>query len=100
MKEEIYDDVMEEEPEHAAPAKVHIAFTKRLAKSIGWMTFESVEWKRTDSTISEWKMEYDVVDGEGSGTSFDSEEHARIYSEVVKINKRLKRMEDVMKRKK
>jgi hypothetical protein len=96
MKEELYDDIIEKEPDVHAPEKEQRVFTERLRKSIGWV--EPVEKEYKEGKKKKKELVWDVVTGEGEAISFDDEEHAWIYSEMIQMNKRLKRMEGNGKR--
>jgi len=99
MKKEIYDDVLLEEPEH--DSKEYKKWEKRLHNSIGWTSslimdkvFISKKNGRIDSSaLGEEKEVFDVVTGQGTAFTCEDKEHSEIFSLLVQINERLKKVE-------
>lgn len=91
---ELYADVLDDDPEFGAPKEVERKFDKRLHKSIGWLYPGFREWTSKDSSEVRVERFWDVETGGGCTEFKEEDEHlARVYSEVIQINHRLKRLE-------
>lgn len=82
--EELYDDLKDSELDIPL---------ERIRKSIGWVEPVDVEWNRKDSNIKQQGTEWDVYLGDGSSFTCEEQEHAEMFSYLVQINERLKRLE-------
>ena len=103
MEHELYDDVLEEEPEDNMDSKEYKYWEKRLHNSLGWVEPEiraeflyekgrNNKIKILSSPLEE-KIYWDVKTEEGGGFTCVDQEHSEILSLVLQINERLKRIE-------
>jgi len=105
-KQEIFDEVIMEEPADDADDKTLKKFSKRLSNSIGWTIPMEVGqvFTKTDKNgrivadgyvdPDTTEMYWDVVLEDGSGMTCHSQEAAEILSRVAQNTFRLKRIEE------
>lgn len=107
MKQELYDDVLEEEPKDMK-SREYKKWEKRLHNSLGWIEPEEhhevlLEKSRKDKEFGEIKLassslnseiHWDVNLEDGSGFTCKSQEHAKLLSLLSQVNERLKRIEN------
>lgn len=101
MRKELYDDVMEEEPQDYDTPQAK-KWSKRLDNSIGRVIIErqGVVFAKHDKTgklkpcsdVLTDEIVYDVNDEQGAMTC-DDQNIAMIYALLVQVNARLKRVE-------
>lgn len=101
MKNEIYEDVLKEEPKDE---KEIDKWEKRLHKSVGWvdpltrgtvLTKENKDGKLVpNSDVLEEGEAWDVVVGDGEAYTCDTQTEAELLSYLVQVNERLKRIEN------
>ena len=102
MTDEIYEDVLEEEPKDS---KEDRKWEKRLRKSIGWFEPDIKYMCACDEKGKTWKgaeikkkIVWEVSLGDGAGFTCDKQIEAEILSYLVQINARLKWIEKRLKK--
>jgi len=98
-KIEIYEDVLAEEPDiNNLNSKEYKKWEKRLHNSIGWIdiyhknSFFVKKGKPISSPLDEEKIVYSVRDSDGGGMDFEDQGMSVIYSLLLQVNERLKRL--------
>jgi hypothetical protein len=104
-KTELYEDVLLEEPKFSnrrSYKKEYDDWEKRLHKSIGWLdlmeqdkVYLDLKGKIVSDPLGEGKLVYDVKTEDG-GMTCEKQEDAVIYSLLLQMNERIKKIERVI----